>query len=71
MREIEHNPNERRFGNGVWWFLWVAVPTLWIGYIYFSEPDWMSVAMGAFTAAVFVSWAVDITGNKTPDSWRR
>ena len=74
MREpptIEHNPHEKRQTNGIWWLLWLLVVLLWVGYLTLFTFDWMSVVVGAFTMGVLVSWSVDVTGNKVPDSWRR
>lgn len=74
MREpptIEHNPHEKRQTNGIWWLLWLFVVLLWVWYLYFFEFDWPAIALGAFTMGVLATWAIDITGNKVPDSWRR
>lgn len=68
---IEHNPHEKRPGNGIWWFWAVALPLFWVWYLCFFDFDWPSLALGALTALILVSWSVDMTGNKVPDSWRR
>jgi uncharacterized membrane protein YoaK (UPF0700 family) len=68
---IEHNPYERRPTNTIWWVLWLIVAALWVWYLSFFEFDWPAIALGGFTMGVLVSWSVDITGNKVPDSWRR
>ncbi|TGR84578.1 hypothetical protein EN866_33045 [Mesorhizobium sp. M2D.F.Ca.ET.223.01.1.1] len=66
--QIEHDPNERRPTNAIWWALLAVVALQWTWYFYFFKPDWIAVGMGAFTAGVFISWVVDITGNKWPFS---
>lgn len=68
---IEHNPHEKRQGNGIWWFWWIALVLLWAGYLAFFEFDWPSIAIGGLTMGILVTWAVEMTGNKVPDSWRR
>ncbi len=69
--QIEHNPNERRETNTIWWLIWPMLALQWIGYLYFREFDLWAIAIGAFSGIVFIIWAMEITGNKVPDSWRR
>lgn len=72
MRDIDHEPGEKRPGNGIWWFLWlVALPLVWAGYLYFHGLDLWSIAVGGATGGILASWAIEITGNKVPNSWRR
>lgn len=68
---IEHNPHEKRQTNAIWWVLWPIVAALWVGYLSFFEFDWPAIALGAGTMGVLVTWAMEMTGNKVPDSWRR
>jgi predicted PurR-regulated permease PerM len=68
---IEHDPNERRQSNFIWWLLWIFVALLWAWYLYFFEFDWPPIALGGVTMATLVSWAVDLTGNRVPRSWGR
>lgn len=67
---IDHIPNEKRAGNGIWWVIWPLVAVGWIGTGYFFGFDWHQIALGAFTGGVLATWAIEITGNKVPDSWR-
>lgn len=53
-----------------WPILAVALCAGWAVYFAYIPIDWRSVLLGAATAGVFVSWAVDITGNRVPASWR-
>lgn len=64
---IDHIPNERRPGNGIWWLGWAMVALLWVWYLYFHEFDWPAVAIGAISGLMLASWAIDITGNKVPE----
>lgn len=68
---IDHNPHEKRQTNTIWWILWPAVALLWAWYLYFYEFDWPSIAIGGLTMGVLATWAIEITGNKVPDSWRK
>lgn len=70
MKQIEHNPDEARPTNGIWWILWPAVAALWAGCFYFDLLDRTSVFLGLGTGVVLATWAIEITGNKVPDSWR-
>ena len=70
MRQIDHDPNERR-GDGMWWLWWAAwalVAFGWATFLYAGIIDWQSVALGGFTCLVLASWATDITGNRIPGS---
>jgi hypothetical protein len=67
---IDHDPHERRPTNAIWWALWPFVGLQWASYFYFNAPDWWALAIGFVTGGVLASWAIEITGNKVPDSWR-
>jgi hypothetical protein len=69
-RLIEHNPHEKRPTNAIWWILWPSVALLWVWYLSFYDFDWPAVAIGGFTMFVLSTWAIEVTGNKVPDSWR-
>lgn len=68
--QIEHNPHEKRPGNGIWWALAVVVPALWLGYFYFNRPDWWGIALAAGSGVILTIWAMEVTENKAPD-WMR
>lgn len=68
--EIDHNPNEKRPTNAIWWGLWPAIALLWLATWAFWGFDWHQVGLGALTGMTLAGWAIDITGNKTPESWR-
>jgi hypothetical protein len=67
---IEHNPHEKRPTNGIWWAAWGVVALMWVWYLCFFDFQWVPLALGGFTMAVLATWAIEITGNKIPDSWR-
>ena len=68
---IEHNPHEKRQTNTIWWVLWPMIAAMWVGFIYFDMVDWPSAAIGGLTLGVLATWAIEVTGNKVPESWRR
>lgn len=66
--QIEHDPNERRPTNAIWWALWPAIAALWVGYFWFNTPEWWPIALGIGTGAMLATWAIEISGNKYPFS---
>lgn len=64
---IEHNPHERRLGNGIWWALWPIIGLLWLGTWYYWGFNWHQIFLGGFTGLALATWATEITGNKTPE----
>lgn len=67
---IEHIPNEKRPTNAVWWILWPVIAFGWIVFYVNDMIDWRSVALGGATLGVLATWAIEVTGNRVPDSWR-
>lgn len=70
MKQIDHEPNESRPTNAIWWFWLVALALMWAWAFYFVPIDWRLIGLGFLTGLIFVSWAMDRTGGKVPDSWR-
>lgn len=68
---IDHNPHEKRQTNAIWWVLWPAVALLWVAGFYFEFLDRTSILLGLGTGAMLATWAIEITGNKVPESWRK
>lgn len=68
--QIEHNPHEKRPTNAVYWVLGTALLFSWSCYFYFRDPDWWPLALGWLSGMVLATWAIEITGDKVPDSWR-
>jgi prepilin signal peptidase PulO-like enzyme (type II secretory pathway) len=65
--QIEHDPNERRQTNTIWWVIWPIVGLLWAWYLYFFEFSWPALALGILSGGVLATWAIEVTGNKTPE----
>lgn len=68
--QIEHDPNETRPNNRVYWILAFFVAAGWANYLMTREIDWYSLALGAFSMGLLMSWTIEKTGNKIPESWR-
>ncbi|MFD9897463.1 hypothetical protein [Mesorhizobium sp. NPDC059025] len=66
--QIEHDPNEQRPTNAIWWGLWLMVAFSWVGYLYFNSPDWWAIGLGGFTMGTLATFAIEKTGNKWPFS---
>lgn len=67
---IEHIPGEKRPTNAIWWVLWPGIALLWAGCLYFGLLDRVSVLLGLGTGAILATWAIEVTGNRVPESWR-
>jgi len=44
---------------------------LWFGFLYFRLFEFYSLMLGIGTGGMLACWAIEITGNKVPDSWRK
>ena len=55
MRQIDHNPFEKRYTNTVWWVVWIGIVVMWVGYLYFRAPDIWSLALGGITMGALVA----------------
>lgn len=75
MKLIEHDPGENKRGRSIWniWTFWmIALPLIWAGFFAYHGPvPWKWVALGVLSGIVLSCWAIEITGNKVPGSWRR
>lgn len=69
MAQIDHNPYEKRPTNRIWWAAWTMVAIGWALNLYSEPISWRWVALGAVTGMILASWAIEITGNKVPESW--
>lgn len=71
--DIEHNPDEPKIDRTPfpWWIGWVFIAILWGGSLSFGMVEWHSIALGGLTGIMLATWAIDITGNKAPENWRK
>jgi hypothetical protein len=51
----------------VWVAAWIILILMWAGFLFSFAVDWKAVILGFGTGLIFTGWAVDITGNKTPE----
>lgn len=70
--QIDHDPEEPKVdrGPGPWKSVFVILILGWAWFLYFRPFDWPAIALGIGTGGGIVAWAIEITGNKIPDSWR-
>jgi hypothetical protein len=69
---IDHDPEEPKVDRGPGPWRWVF-PILLIGVAinaYTGALDWTSFAGGVAFGGVLAAWAIEVTGNKVPDSWK-
>lgn len=72
MKEIDHEPFERHPTNRIWWVALAIVAILWGLTLFGAKPiDWDNTLLGIGTGVLLALWAIEITGNKVPESWRR
>lgn len=73
MQTVEHDPDEppRDRSRSPWPVLIPMVVLLWLGYLTQFTPDWTGICLGLGTGAIIATWAIEVTGNKVPRSWRR
>lgn len=71
--QIDHDHNEPKIDRtpGPWrWVFPVLFITVMIN-AFTGTISWPSFLGGVGFGGVLAAWAIEITGNKTPDSWRR
>ncbi|OQP87579.1 hypothetical protein BTR14_03140 [Rhizobium rhizosphaerae] len=69
MPTIDHDPQERRpEGPWPWLGFWALVGLLWAGYLTLYTPNWLALMLGFGTGMMFATWAIDISGNRSPFS---
>lgn len=73
MEFLEHDNDEPKIDRkfpAPWKLLFLILAVTWAGYLYAFKFDWTSIALGGFSGMVLALWAIEVTGNKVPDSWR-
>lgn len=68
---IEHSEHEKRPTSTIWWVLLVIIAFCWFTTWRYHGFDWGQIALGAGSGIVLALWAIEITGNKVPESWTR
>lgn len=69
---IDHNPHERRPTNTIWWVALAIIIALWVWTLTGDAPvQWQNIMLGLGTGGLLAIWAIEITGNKVPESWTR
>lgn len=72
MRTIDHNAEEPKIDRGRGPWRWVF-PMLFLGVgisAFTRGLDWVSFAAGIALGCTLAGWAIEVTGNKVPDSWK-
>lgn len=69
---IEHDPDEppRDTSKSPWLRLLIILSFIWVWMLYSFDIVWLQVGAGFMTGGALACWAIDITGNKVPKSWR-
>lgn len=70
--EIDHDPNEPDFDRtrGPWRVILPILALATIANVYLGLMNWPSFIGGVGVGAVLAAWAIEVTGNKIPESWR-
>lgn len=73
MQTIDHDPHEPKIDRtpGPWRWVLPIIAAVFLLNLATRHIDWVSVSLGAGIGVVLTAWAIEITGNKVPDSWRR
>lgn len=72
--QIEHDhdePPRNKFGNGIYWACLGILVFMWTTYLFAKTPDWWAIALGGSSGLFVAIWAMEITGNKTPEWMKR
>lgn len=71
MPALKAHEQPKRESSWIWWAGWCVVALAWAHQFYFgSSSNWYQIGLGFITGAMLATWAIDITGNKAPGSWR-
>lgn len=70
--QIEHDADEppRDTSKSPWFAAGVLMVLLWSGYLYLHEFVWQPIGLGFLSGMLLACWAIDVSGNKLPKSWR-
>lgn len=70
--QIDHDRNEPKIDRtpGPWRWVFPVIGAVFLLNILTREIDWISVGLGLGLGCTLAGWAIEVTGNKVPDSWR-
>lgn len=71
--QIDHDPNEPKIdrSKGGWLSTFAVLGFGFAILLYYGQIEWYSLFIGAAIASAFTAWAMEYTGNKIPDRWRK
>jgi hypothetical protein len=69
---IDHDQNEPKIDRtpGPWRWVFPVLLAVVVVNIVTHGFDWISFAEGGALGMVFAGWAIEVTGNKVPESWK-
>lgn len=69
---IEHDADEppRDTSKSPWVAAAIVLALVWWGFLCMYVPEWTQIGLGFLSGMLLACWAVDVSGNKTPKSWR-
>lgn len=70
MKLIDHNPNENKKPPPVFAVAFGVCTVLLVGGALTRQISWVDFALGVACGGFLACWAIEITGNRIPDSWR-
>jgi hypothetical protein len=70
-KTIDHDETEFADKRAGWPSTWFIVALIVGLNLYLFPFDWRSAAMGGLVGLMLAAWAIDVTGGKVPESWRR
>lgn len=72
MQTIDHDPHEPRLDRtpGPWrWVFPVILAVIGVN-LFTGQLSWPSFLGGVGAGGVLAAWAIEISGNKVPESWK-
>jgi hypothetical protein len=72
MQTIDHDQNEPKIDRtpGPWRWVFPVLLVVVLINVFTRGLDWVSFAGGVAVGGVLAGWAIEVTGNKVPESWK-
>ncbi|PST19716.1 hypothetical protein C7U61_14580 [Rhizobium sp. JAB6] len=72
MQTIDHDPQEPKIDRtpGPWRWVFPIIAVLFLANLLTRQIDWISLCLGLGMGCTLAGWAIEITGNKVPGSWK-